>query len=145
MPYVPLRNGQSVFISDQEQAQQRYQQEWGGGQPQQQAAATPKPQAAPKPAAKPNQSQRGFDLGRFIQQAGGQAVEAVKGAVKSGATNFLAGPLAPFVQLGQQAQELGKVPIPGTQTTIGKETGRVAAEAARKLVNDPIAFGQQKV
>ena len=143
MPYVPLRNGQSVFISDQEQAQQRYQQEWGGGQPQQQAAATPKPQAAPKPAAKPNQSQRGFDLGRFIQQAGGQAVEAVKGAVKSGATNFLAGPLAPFVQLGQQAQELGKVPIPGTQTTIGKETGRVTAEAARKLVNDPIAFGQQ--
>ena len=147
MPYIPLKNGQSVFIQDPNEAQQRYQQEWGGGQPQQPQGASPKPAAKPKaqakPAAKPKQPQRGFDLGRFIQQAGGQAVETLKGAAKAGTTQFLAGPLAPFVQLGQQAQQIGQTRIPGTRATVGGEVRRVATEAGRQLVNAPIAAVEQ--
>jgi len=143
MPYIPLKNGQSVFIQDPNEAQQRYQQEWGGGQPQQKVAAAPKSAAKPKAQAKPKQPQRGFDLGRFIQQAGGQAVEGVKRAVKAGATNFLAGPLAPFVQLGQQATQLGQTKIPGTKATVGGELRRVGAETVRQAVNAPIAAAEQ--
>lgn len=143
MPYIPLKNGQSIFIQDPNEAQQRYQQEWGGGQPQQPQGASPKPAAKPKAQAKPKQPQRGFDLGRFIQQAGGKAVEAVKGAAKAGATQFLAGPLAPFVQLGQQATQLGQTKIPGTRATVGGEVRRVATEAGRQLVNAPIAAAEQ--
>ena len=143
MPYIPLKNGQSVFIQDPNEAQQRYQQEWGGGQPQQPKGASPKPAAKPKTQAKPKQPQRGFDLGRFIQQSGGKAVEAVKGAAKAGATQFLAGPLAPFVQLGQQAQRAGQTRIPGTRATVGGELRRFGAETARQAVNAPIAAAEQ--
>lgn len=143
MPYIPLKNGQSVFIQDPNEAQQRYQQEWGGGQPQQPQGASPKSAAKPKAQAKPKQPQRGFDLGRFIQQAGGKAVEAVKGAAKAGATQFLAGPLAPFVQLGQQAQQISKTKIPGTRATVGGELRRFGAETARQAVNAPIAAAEQ--
>lgn len=137
MPYVPLRNGQSVFISDQEQAQQRYQQEWGGAP---QVAAAPKPQPAAKPQPKAKTPQRSFDLGQFIQQ---QAGAGVRRFAEGAATQFLAGPLAPIVQLTRGAQAVGNIPIPGTKTTVGKEAARVVPEAARKLVNDPIAAAQQ--
>ena len=143
MPYIPLKNGQSIFIQDEDKAQQRYQQEWGGGQPQQKVTAAPKPTAKPKAQAKPKQPQRGFDLGRFIQQAGGKAVEAVKGAAKAGATQLVAGPVAPFVQLGQQAQKLGQTKIPGTKTTVGGELRRFGAETVRQAVNAPIAAVEQ--
>lgn len=143
MPYIPLKNGQSVFIQDPNEAQQRYQQEWGGGQPQKPQGASPKPAAKPKAQAKPKQPQRGFDLGRFLQQAGGKAVETLKGSAKAGVTQFLAGPLAPFVQLGQQAQNINKTKIPGTKTTVGGEIRRVATEAGRQLVNAPIAAAEQ--
>ena len=48
MPNIPTRDGGFVFIADQDQANQRYQQEWG-----EQTAA--KPAAAPKPQAKQTQ------------------------------------------------------------------------------------------
>ena len=149
MPYIPLRNGQSLFVADPEQAEQRYQQEWGGSTPSE-PVATAKPQA--KPAAKPSakaqpKPQRSFNLGEFIQ---GAASGALQGAVRTGkealqgaATGFLAGPLAPAVGMLRSAQQLGKTPIPGTKTTVGKEVGRVVQEVPRKLVNDPIAAVQQ--
>jgi hypothetical protein len=137
MPYIPLKSGQSVFIQDPNEAQQRYQQEWGGGATQQQVAAAPKPQAKQqqKPQQKPKQ-QRGFDLGQFL---GGR----VKEAAKSGAINFLAGPLAPFVQMGRMATKVGQTPIPGTKTTVGKETGKIVQDVARKAVNAPAAALEQ--
>lgn len=143
MPYIPLKNGQSIFIQDPNEAQQRYQQEWGGSQPQQPQGASSKPAAKPKAQAKPKQSQRGFDLGSFIQQAGGKAVETLKGAATAGATQILAGPFAPFVQIGQQAQQIGKTKIPGTKTTVGGELRRFGAETARQAVNAPIAAAEQ--
>ena len=137
MPYVPLRNGQSVFISDQQQAEQRYQQEWGGST--QTAPSAPKTAAASKPQAvsqaKPKQPKRGFDLGQFVQQ---QAGAGLRRFGEGAATQFLAGPLAPFVQMARGAQAVGNIPIPGTKTTVGKEAARVVPEAARKLVNDPM-------
>jgi hypothetical protein len=48
MPNIPTRDGSIVFIADPDQANQRYQQEWG----EQTAAKNP---AAPKPQAKQTQ------------------------------------------------------------------------------------------
>ena len=137
MPYIPLKSGQSVFIQDPNEAQQRYQQEWGGGTTQQQAASAPKSQTKQqqKPQQKPKQ-QRGFDLGQFL---GGR----VKEAAKSGAINFLAGPLAPFVQMGRMATKAGQIPIPGTKTTVGKEAAKITQDVARQAVNAPVAAMEQ--
>ena len=145
MPYIPTRSGQSVFIQDPQEAQQRYQQEWGqGGSTPQTGQATPKASASPKPQAKPQaapkQPKRGFDLGRFIQQQAGGALQR---AATAGATSFLAGPLAPFVSMAQQARNLGQTKIPGTKTTVGGEATRIAADIPRQIVNAPIAAAQQ--
>ena len=51
--------------------------------------------------------------------------------------------MAPAVGLLRSAQNLGKTPIPGTKTTVGKESGRVLAETARQVVNAPIAAAEQ--
>lgn len=117
MPYIPLRNGQSLFVADPEQAEQRYQQEWGGGTPAQTVAAAPKAAKPAKPAApKAKPQQRGFDLGRFIQETGGRALRSI--------------PIA------------GEALYQGARL-VGGEGPRVVAESARKLVNDPIAAAQQ--
>lgn len=150
MPYIPLKTGQSVFIQDPEEAKQKYEQEWGGGTTQQGGGVTPKPQAKPTakaPAKAKPKPQRSFNLGEFIQ---GAASGALQGAVKTGkealqgaATSFLAGPLAPAVGMLRSAQNLGKTPIPGTKTTVGKEAGRVIQDIPRQVINAPIAAVEQ--
>lgn len=144
MPYVPLRSGQSTFVQDADQAEKLYQQEWGQAEPtvsKPQATAKPQAKSQPKPQAKPQQGQqRGFDLGGFIKQQGGQALQR---AATGAATQFLAGPLAPFAQMLRGAQGIGNIQIPGTKTTLGKEAARAGAEGLRKSVNDPIAAIQQ--
>jgi hypothetical protein len=61
MPYIPTRSGQSVFIKDPQEAQQRYQQEWGQASP---APVKAQPAPAAASAAKPK-PKRGFDLKEF--------------------------------------------------------------------------------
>jgi len=141
MPYIPTRSGQSVFIQDPNEAQQRYQQEWGQGATPQMGGTTPKPTAKPQAQAKPQrQPKRGFDLGRFIQdQAGG----ALKRAGTAAATQFLAGPLAPLVQPFMAVKGAAKAKIPGTQQTIGDEARRIVQDIPRQIVNAPIAAMEQ--
>ncbi len=118
MPYIPTRSGQSVFIEDPQQAQQRYQQEWG------QAAPAPKT-AAPKPQAKPTaQPKRGFNLGQFVKEKGSQILQS-----------------HPVIQLLKAA---GRTPIPFSGgKTIAQEAPRVAADLGRQLVNAPVAALEQ--
>jgi len=119
MPYVPLRNGQTEFVADPGQAEQRYQQEWGSQPTQQVAAAPSKPAAKPKP-----QPKRGFDLGQFVKEKGSDILQS-----------------HPVIQLIKAA---GRVPIPfAGGTTVGQEAPRIAAEAGRLMVNAPIAAAQQ--
>lgn len=141
MPYIPTRDGQSVFIQDPEQANQRYQQEWGQPSTPKMGGTTPKPvakaQAKPAPARQP---QRGFDLGNFIkEQAGG----AVKRAGTAAATQFLAGPLAPLVQPYMALKGVAKAKIPGTKQTVGDEARRIVQDIPRQIVNAPIAAMEQ--
>ena len=141
MPYIPTRDGQSVFIQDPEQANQRYQQEWGQPSTPKMGGTTPKPvakaQAKPAPARQP---QRGFDLGRFIQE---QATGAVKKAGTAAATQFLAGPLAPLVQPYMALQGVAQKKIPGTKQTVGDETRRIIQDIPRQIVNAPVAAMEQ--
>jgi len=169
MPYIPLRNGQSVFIEDPQQADQRYKQEWESTTAKPQAA----PQAASKPAPKPapktttktknkRQSARNFDVGQFLRQqalgaaqgVGQQVFGAAQGAaedikkqlkqaVQGAGLTFLAGPFAPVVAAAQSASGLGKTKIPGTQTTIGQESARVLKDAPRQALNSLVAAGEQ--
>ncbi len=154
MPYVPLRNGQSLFVADPDQAEQRYQQEWEqGGAASQIAQATPKPKAAsPKPQAKPTGTpKRGFDLGRFIQQVGGEAARVVPEGVRK----LINDPIAAAQQLGALTQgiDLGSAlsagPMGGGMPTV--ETDRklveqrqknasAAIEALQKTGKDPEGF-----
>ena len=103
--------------------------------------ATTKPAAKPQAQVKPQrQPQRGFDLGKFIQdQAGG----ALKRAGTAAATQFLAGPLAPFVQPYMALQGAAKAKIPGTKQTVGDEARRIVQDIPRQMVNAPIAAMEQ--
>jgi len=121
MPYIPTRSGQSVFIEDPQEAQQRYQQEWGGAAPKPQAGTAPKPQPKAKPQAQPK---RGFDLRQFVQEKGSQILQS-----------------HPVIQLIKAA---GRVPVPfGGGKTIGQEAPRVAADIGRQIVNAPAAAIEQ--
>ena len=156
MPYVPLRNGQSLFVADADQAEQRYQQEWnqGGATPQMgQAApkvsgATPKPVAKPKPKAAPK---RGFDLGRFMQQAGAEVARVVPEAVRK----LFNDPIAAAQQVGALTQgiDLGSAlsagPMGGGMPTVEtdrklveqrQKNAQAAIEALQKTGKDPEGF-----
>jgi hypothetical protein len=156
MPYVPLRNGQSLFVADADQAEQRYQQEWnqGGATPQMgQAApkvsgATPKPVAKPKPKAAPK---RGFDLGRFMQQAGAEVARVVPEAVRK----LFNDPIAAAQQVGALTQgiDLGSAlsagPMGGGMPTVEtdrklveqrQKNAQAAIEALQRTGKDPEGF-----
>jgi hypothetical protein len=133
MPNIPTRDGGFVFIADQDQANQRYQQEWGQQTPAKPAAATqqqPKQEQKREPAVgdyltvggtkkqyagpdygfqtpgsfekvkKEGRTSRGFDLGRFLQQAGGEAARVVG----KGAQELVNAPVAAVQQIGALTQ-----------------------------------------
>lgn len=108
------------------------------GQATPKVGASPKPQAKPQAAPKP--PKRGFDLGKFIQQQAGGALQR---AATAGATSFLAGPLAPLIQPYMAVKGLAKQRIPGTKQTVGEEATRIAADIPRQIVNAPVAAAQQ--
>ncbi len=45
--------------------------------------------------------------------------------------------------MGRMATKVGQTPIPGTKTTVGKETGKIVQDVARKAVNAPAAALEQ--
>ena len=114
MPLIPTRSGQSVFIQDPVEARNRFQEEWG--QP------SPAPEPKPEPVAKEPKKEVG-GIEKFLRQT--PAGLYMQGMEKLGET-------------------LGKIPIPFTEgVTVGEEVPRVAAEAARKVVADPVALAEQ--
>jgi len=155
MPYVPLRNGQSLFVADPDQAEQRYQQEWNqGGATSQVGQATPKVSATPKPVAKPKPKaapKRGFDLGRFMQQAGAEVVRVVPEAVRK----LFNDPIAAAQQVGALTQgiDLGSAlsagPMGGGMPTVETDrklveqrqrNAQAAIEALQRTGKDPEGF-----
>jgi hypothetical protein len=133
MPNIPTRDGGFVFIADQDQANQRYQQEWGEQTPAKPAAATqkqPKQEQKREPAVgdyltvggtkkqyagpdygfqtpgsfekvkKEGKTSRGFDLGRFLQQAGPEAARIIG----KGAQELVNAPVAAVQQIGALTQ-----------------------------------------
>jgi len=153
MPYIPLRNGQSVFIEDPQQAEDRYNQEWKQTSAKPQTApvkpAAAKPTAVksqPKPQPKPK-AQRGFDLGQFLRQQATGAVKGVKRdvveAVKGAGLTMAAGPFAPVVAATRASQGVAQTPIPGTKTTVGAEAAKVIKDIPRKAVNELVATAEQ--
>ena len=133
MPNIPTRDGGFVFIADQDQANQRYQQEWGEQTPAKPAAATqkqPKQEQKREPAVgdyltvggtkkqyagpdygfqtpgsfekvkKEGRTSRGFDLGRFLQQAGPEAARIIG----KGAQELVNAPVAAVQQIGALTQ-----------------------------------------
>lgn len=122
MPYIPLRNGQSVFIENQEEANRRYQEEWGQASP-----------AAPKATAKPEQKP-------VKQKSASGFVKDVLGKLDSyaRATN-------PIYNTVRTVADIKVPTVEGQKektTTLGQEAPRVARDAVRKIVNDPIAAGE---
>ena len=144
MPNIPTRDGGFVFIADQDQANQRYQQEWGQQTPAKPAAATqqqPKQDQKREPAVgdyltvggtkkqysgpdygfqtpgsfekvkKEGRTSRGFDLGRFLQQAGPEALRVVG----KGAQELVNAPVAAVQQIGAltQGMNLGSALVGG--------------------------------
>lgn len=156
MPYVPLRNGQSLFVADADQAEQRYQQEWnqGGATPQMDQAAPKVSGAAPKPVAKPKPKaapKRGFDLGRFMQQAGAEVARVVPEAVRK----LFNDPIAAAQQVGALTQgiDLGSAlsagPMGGGMPTVEtdrklveqrQKNAQAAIEALQRTGKDPEGF-----
>ena len=133
MPNIPTRDGGFVFIADQDQANQRYQQEWGQQTPAKPAAAAqqqPKQEQKREPAVgdyltvggtkkqyagpdygfqtpgsfekvkKEGRTSRGFDLGRFLQQAGPEAARVIG----KGAQEIVNVPVAAVQQIGALTQ-----------------------------------------
>jgi hypothetical protein len=133
MPNIPTRDGGFVFIADQDQANQRYQQEWGEQTAAKPAAATqqqPKQEQKREPAVgdyltvggtkkqyagpdygfqtpgsfervkKEGRTTRGFDLGRFLQQAGPEAARVIG----KGAQELVNAPVAAVQQIGALTQ-----------------------------------------
>lgn len=126
MPYIPLRNGESIFVEDPDEAQQRYEQEWN------QKEEAPAPQAQQKPE-EPKQQQEGFDVGGFLKQQATGLKEQVKGAVKTAGLTAVAGPFAPMVAGALAAQK-----VPGKE-----EAGRVVINTPREIVNDVVARSEE--
>jgi hypothetical protein len=133
MPNIPTRDGGFVFIADQDQANQRYQQEWGEQTPAKPTAAAqqqPKQEQKREPAVgdyltvggtkkqyagpdygfqtpgsfekvkKEGRTSRGFDLGRFLQQAGPEAARVIG----KGAQELVNAPVAAVQQIGALTQ-----------------------------------------
>jgi hypothetical protein len=133
MPNIPTRDGGFVFIADQDQANQRYQQEWGQQTPAKPTAAAqqqPKQEQKREPAVgdyltvggtkkqyagpdygfqtpgsfekvkKEGRTSRGFDLGRFLQQAGPEAARVIG----KGAQELVNAPVAAVQQIGALTQ-----------------------------------------
>jgi hypothetical protein len=133
MPNIPTRDGGFVFIADQDQANQRYQQEWGQQTPAKPAVAPQqqsKQEQQRQPAVgdyltvggikkqyagpdygyqtsgsfekvkKEGKTTRGFDLGRFLQQAGPEAARIIG----KGAQELVNAPVAAVQQIGALTQ-----------------------------------------
>jgi hypothetical protein len=157
MPYLTTRDGKTEFIADQQQFNEREAAEWGG-QPQQRPTA-PAAKASPKPAAtaKPKPQQRGFDIGRFLQNTAGAVsnIKVPKTWKDAGRLilNQLSG-INPSAQMAgveppqelpavRQAREKRIKAAEKGAPTLGQELPRLAARTVQQAINTPIAIAQQ--
>lgn len=157
MPYLTLRDGTTEFIPNQNEFNARQAAEWG--QQAKPAAPTetkakPAPAATAKPAAKPQQ--RGFDIGRFLQNAAQTVgnIKVPKTFKDAGRLilNELAG-INPSAQLaGVERQELPAVKqarekrikqAEKTAPTLAEEAKRIIPRAVQQAITTPVAVAQQ--
>lgn len=143
MPNVPLRDGSFTFIANEEEAERRYNEEWGFQQKPEAAAVQETPAAKPQQEvaqAKPGKPEPKVSLPTSGLSLPGlpdlkQLFEQAKGSVKEGVTTAAAGPFAPFVAQAKAAKEFGETKIPFTDQTVGSELRRIGTEAVRQVPN----------
>lgn len=143
MPNVPLRDGGFTFIADENEAQKRYNEEWGFAEkPEAAAVAAPtKPSAKPTEQAptavakqEPKRAVQGINIPGLPDLR--QLFEQAKESVKEGLTTAAAGPFAPFVAQAKAAKGLAETKIPFTEdATVGSELRRIGTEAVRQVPN----------
>lgn len=124
MPYIPLRDGSSLFIEDEQEAEKRYKEEWGSPAPEAQRPTTPTP-TQPTSQEKPDDK-------NFLEQAADVA-------------GNVAGYVNPGVALVNKLREMSAITLPGEKVegetpSAGQELGGALAEGARKIINDPLAL-----
>jgi len=124
MPYIPLRDGSSLFIEDEQEAEKRYKEEWGSPAPEAQRPTTPTP-TQPTSQKKPDDK-------NFLQQAADVA-------------GNIAGYVNPGVALVNKLREMSAITLPGEKIegetpSAGQELGSALTEGARKIINDPLAL-----
>jgi hypothetical protein len=125
MPYIPLRNGDSLFIEDEQEAEKRYKEEWGSPAPQSRQAPTP---AAPA-ERKEDKKDDGNAYLDFL----------------AGAANTAARTLSPIYNIGAALQQAPAITLPGEKVegeprSALEELTAAGQEGVRKLINDPIAM-----
>lgn len=163
MPYLTKRDGNTEFIADQREFNEREAAEWG--QPQQKPVAKPKSQPAAatgtagtaKPKPKPKPQQRGFDIGRFLQQTAGAVgnIKVPKTWKDAGRLilNQLSGsnPAAQMAGISEpqelpavrQAREKRIKEAEKGAPTLAQELPRFAARTIQQAINTPIALAQE--
>lgn len=158
MPYLITRDGKTEFIADQKEFNEREAAEWGS-QVQQKPTAkpvAPKPAATTaKPAAKPT-PKRGFDIGRFLQNAAQTVgnIKVPKTWKDAGRLilNELSG-LNPSAQLAgverkepvevKQAREKRIAAAEKTAPTLAEEAKRIVPRTVQQAINTAVAIPQQ--
>lgn len=139
MPNVPLKDGSFTFIADEDEAQKRYNEEWGFAEKPEAVApvAAPKePAKAPTATAKPQPKRtvQGINIPGLPDLK--QLFEQAKSSAKEGLTTMAAGPFAPAVAQAKAAQKFGETKIPFTEdATVGSELRRIGTEAIRQVPN----------
>lgn len=113
MPYIPTRDGDTIFIADPEEARKKYEEQFGV-----EATETAAPPAQPQQQQQPEEEEKkGASFQDLLTRS---FVSMIPGA----------GPaLAPLSTL--------KVDEEGT--TVAEEAGRAVADVPRRVVADPIA------
>lgn len=125
MPYIPLRNGDSLFIEDEQEAEKRYKEEWGSPAPQARQAPAP----ATPAESKEDKKDGGNGYLDFL----------------AGAANTAARTLSPIYNMGAALQQAPALTLPGEEVegeprSALEELTAAGQEGVRKLVNDPVAL-----
>ena len=114
MPYIPTRDGDTIFIADPEEARKKYEEQFG-------VEAT----EAAAPPAQPQQQQQPKEE----KKEGNQFLNLLRRNIGTGIS---LSPLPGAPILGA----LSQVPVDKEGTTAGEEAARIFADAPRRVVSD---------